>query len=146
MKCEISKLCDLTNLVSVHKFNKYGIGRLKLMCKYQYFSYIIRKHSSFFSWTLLIIQCQVCHWVIRLFTDSDLENIFHYSHGDLFIAKKIYKNARLKNRLIETLQNTETYKLLHGFLIRNIYWKLIERSVVDDPKENKSREQSMNRA
>ena len=38
---------------------------MKLTCRYQYFSYIILKHSSFFSWTSLIISANPsCHWVI----------------------------------------------------------------------------------
>ena len=68
MKCEIPNLTNLygeipnlTNLVLVLKFNKYDIERLKLM-QISYFSYIMLKHSSFFSWTSLIISAKYATW------------------------------------------------------------------------------------
>ena len=66
-----------SNLVLL-KFNEYGIGRLKLTCKYRYFIYIMLKHISFFSWTSLIISTKYATGFIPIndYPDSDLESTF----------------------------------------------------------------------
>jgi len=104
MKCEIPNLSNLyylTNLVLVHKFSECSIRRLKLTCKYQYFNYIMLKHSSFFNWTKII------HYPVPSMSSmplvisdypsirTDLKNIYIYIYIFVYVYLVQFKSSLL---------------------------------------------------
>jgi len=85
----------------VHKF-ECGIGRMKLTCKYQYFSYVIFKQFSFFSFLFEF------HWSSNAKNDPSLSDypLIQRIYDLESIIKTLYEKngfqnlARSKNNFV----------------------------------------------